>query len=642
MDAHFGRCVLLEDGCLASPNFPASHDNGGSCEVAIHANWTGVLFVEHLSVNYGDAFNVDGEFVTGYRGQVEGPHGMAARHSLLWSPFYSSGSWKLCQVNSLPPWRVTSGSCYITAEGCFESSSAHAFLFDGLDYCSVDSCDVEISTEWEGSLVAEAYFDWRASAAIQTVNGLAHSLRSTEDLALAGVDGMLSNGFSWYQPSGCHRLTICPMVHTSLQGPWGNEPSTCTALGDPCPLPFQLNGLSFAPCTQQLSDPYDTDQDGSLHNGHPQCHTDLWPSLCGPCSCEAGEEQTYNLSSIYPHTTPVELVRCAACAAGRFKSLGGSGASDSCEVCLPGGSSPSGATACTTCLSGMFNDYEMLQCASCQAGFFGAGFGLTVCQECADGSYASAELQTACDSCPQGSTLVAKDAGCQQCSPGSFQGSSTTCSPFDAGWYQNMPGQTVCHQCSAVLDPEGPNPELWTTMSRNGHMEWQEMAGSRSVRDCGCSPGAWVDALGQCQECGVGLSCKGMGEVEVLPGYFASAGSAGFVWQCHGADWRRCPGGRPGTCAPQRLNTSIACEECEPYTRGSNDGPCKARRVLLTLGSLKSSLLALIFSQDLSFHTPHVSKPVHWRESMEHAPFMRVTLAERRWNSLPAMFNILL
>ena len=98
----------------------------------------------------------------------------------------------------------------------------------------------------------------------------------------------------------------------------------------------------------------------------------------------------------------------------------------------------------------------------------------------------------------------------------------------------------------------------------------------------------------------MGLSCKGMGEVEVLPGYFASAGSAGFVWQCHGADWRRCPGGQPGTCAPQRLNTSTACEECEPYTCGSNDGPCKARRVPFIFGSLNSSLLALFFSSSFS------------------------------------------
>ena len=72
-----------------------------------------------------------------------------------------------------------------------------------------------------------------------------------------------------------------------------------------------------------------------------------------------------------------------------------------------------------------------------------------------------------------------------------------------------------------------------------------------------------------------------MGEVEVLPGYFARTDSSGFVWRCHGADWARCAGGRPGTCAQLRLNTSITCEECEPYTRMTNDGPCKAQCVVL-------------------------------------------------------------
>ena len=120
-------------------------------------------------------------------------------------------------------------------------------------------------------------------------------------------------------------------------------------------------------------------------------------------------------------------------------------------------------------------------------------------------------------------------------------------------------------------------------MIRNEHMVWQETSDSRTSRDCGCAEGAWLDALGHCQECGEGITCKGMGEVVVLPGFFASADRAGFVWRCYGADWARCPGGSPGSCAEGRLNTSTACEECEPYTRMTNDGPCKARCGLLVV-----------------------------------------------------------
>ena len=64
--------------------------------------------------------------------------------------------------------------------------------------------------------------------------------------------------------------------------------------------------------------------------------------------------------------------------------------------------------------------------------------------------------------------------------------------------------------------------------------------------------------------------------MDVLPGYFAPVDNAGFVWQCHGLDWARCPGTAPGTCAEHRVNTSIACGECEPFTKPTDDGPCEA------------------------------------------------------------------
>ena len=112
--------------------------------------------------------------------------------------------------------------------------------------------------------------------------------------------------------------------------------------------------------------------------------------------------------------------------------LGGSGTPDKFEVCPPGASSPSGATACTNCLLGMFNDYEILECACCQLGFFGDGVGLTICQRCAVGSKSSTEKQAPCDRCLEGSTLVSQDEGSQQCSPGPFRRSSiNTCSSGD-------------------------------------------------------------------------------------------------------------------------------------------------------------------------------------------------------------------
>ena len=240
-----------------------------------------------------------------------------------------------------------------------------------------------------------------------------------------------------------------------------------------------------------------------------------------------------------------------------------------------------------------FNQYEIVGCASCQPGFFSDGTGQTMCQECAEGRHTGTEHQTACEGCPQGASFVAKDVECDQCPPGTFLNHAlmTACSPCEAGSFQHAAGQSGCYRCSAILGSQGPNPDLWTTMTRTERDgAWQEISGSLSVSDCGCGEGAWVDALGQCQECGDGIVCKGMGDVEVLPGYFAGTDSAGFVWRCHGADWARCPGGLPGVCARGRLNTSIACEQCEPFTRTTFDGPCQERCVVLLGWSLELPL----------------------------------------------------
>ena len=277
------------------------------------------------------------------------------------------------------------GGCYIDREGCLETAQLHGQRVLGDEDCPWynPECEVTISDDWEGSLsldVVAADFElrdygYRTILVILTLNGQTHSLTSTEDLEQAGVQGRLVAGtFSWFTHSGCIRVKICPAVHAALPGPWGDTPWTCTVSGDPCKSTFIFKGLSFSACTQQFSDPFDADHDGSLHNGHPQCESETGLFLCGPCSCAEGEEQTYNISSVYPHTQSVGLVACAPCAAGRFKSLGGSGSSDSCA-------------ACTHCLPGTFNDYEMLECASCQAGFFSDGVGRTVCQECGDGLY---------------------------------------------------------------------------------------------------------------------------------------------------------------------------------------------------------------------------------------------------------------
>ena len=230
-----GSCTLLDDGCLTTVNFP-DYGDGSSCEVSVDPGWTGVLFVEYMEALPWHTFYVDGEPVPADYGQQSGVHGMAPRSSLVWSPRGSWGTWKLCQVTALPPWRVTRGDCHIDREGCFVTADV---IYDD---CFQDFCIVEFPDDWAGSLnVSEAKFEYTDSEdyygnafAMLTVNGQIHALTSSEDLLLSGVHGMVATGFTW-QKTGlnlCTSVKICPMESLRLPGPWGDDPWTCTARGE--------------------------------------------------------------------------------------------------------------------------------------------------------------------------------------------------------------------------------------------------------------------------------------------------------------------------------------------------------------------------------------------------------------------------
>lgn len=51
--------------------------------------------------------------------------------------------------------------------------------------------------------------------------------------------------------------------------PWSDAPCTGTLLGDNCTLPFGFHGFSLSARMQRLSDLYDSDGDGTPHQGHP-------------------------------------------------------------------------------------------------------------------------------------------------------------------------------------------------------------------------------------------------------------------------------------------------------------------------------------------------------------------------------------
>lgn len=155
----------------------------------------------------------------------------------------------------------------------------------------------------------------------------------------------------------------------------------------------------------------------------------------------------------------------------------------------------------------------------------------------------------------------------------------TACILCATGSFADTVGSAMCRECKDVFSPAEPQGDgnLWVTMQRQlwrSQWQWMEVEGASTVESCTCATGFWLNEDGACTACTEGMICKGRGVVAIEPGYFAAHGSAGSVWLCHGSDPARCPGGAPGTCARHRLNTSIACGECEANMREASDGTC--------------------------------------------------------------------
>ena len=285
---------------------------------------------------------------------------------------------------------------------------------------------------------------------------------------------------------------------------------------------------------------------------------------------------------------------------GRFKSFGGGGSPDSCEMCPPGSSTSPGAAACTECTAESLNDHETFECGPSQPGFFSSATGQSLCQESATGRHLSIEGRTACDGCGEGSFLVAKDVGCEWFSPGTFTDNAllAACLPCDAGrsWSNNV--SQVQRSPGASGNTPRPLDDHEECRKRRivaGNIWFAQRERLRLRSRC----------MGRLPRSVSGVR----GRDRALQGYFTSVDNAGFVWRCHGADWARCSGGRPGTCAQGRLNTSIAREECEPFTRTTCDGQCEALCVTLH-GGPPGCLDAALDTNHASFHHITFGSPV--------------------------------
>ena len=89
--------------------------SSSTCEVAIDAGWSGFLIAAYLDEFGNYKFVIDGEMVA-FRGGLEIQrtplHGMAPRTRMV-KALTTTGAWRLCQIEAMPPWSVTTGNCRI-------------------------------------------------------------------------------------------------------------------------------------------------------------------------------------------------------------------------------------------------------------------------------------------------------------------------------------------------------------------------------------------------------------------------------------------------------------------------------------------------------------------------------------------------
>ena len=176
------------------------------------------------------------------------------------------------------------------------------------------------------------------------------------------------------------------------------------------------------------------------------------PSSCYPCT--AGTWAAAGASKCTagcPAGQELSGSKCTKCAAGKFKSYGGTG---SCSSCSHGTYSLAGATGCTACNPGYYaNVYGMSACLQCTTGTIASAYAKSVCTSCVAGKYQSNAGQSACMTCDGG--YVAKTAGlsvCTGCGTGKYSNSDrNSCVQCAAGKSSdaNSNDESDCQWCAA-------------------------------------------------------------------------------------------------------------------------------------------------------------------------------------------------
>ena len=436
-----GDCVL-EDDCLTSGNYPLNYFDNAACEIEITDEWVGYLDVHHFETEeYFDFLTVNN---VEYSGTMSSSpfNGVIPSGTILWTSDYivNKAGFKICRTNVSVTvttttvtttttiyqatnisnqsynefWGVTEGDCYMDTSGCIASPEYPQV------YGDKHVCLIELTDLWDGASIDVIAFYTELDGDYLFVNDVGYSGDELHSRELQGMVPVTTIVWSAGRDTTGTGWKICREAAAPVE--WANW--TCTVLGDDCIRPFN-NIYPNTSCSTLYSDPDDEDGDDLLHDGHPWCtapseHDYDERQPCGPCSCLAGEAQTYNSRVLHDNWNNFSYIVCTPCLPGTFKSVGGYGAADLCSSCSSGKHTGiHGATACDPCEAGRVAAIAgSALCTVCPLGRHAPQEGGLACETCGAGYYSAEDGSSVCEICAAGLYSLANASACEACDPG--------------------------------------------------------------------------------------------------------------------------------------------------------------------------------------------------------------------------------
>jgi len=234
--------------------------------------------------------------------------------------------------------------------------------------------------------------------------------------------------------------------------------------------------------------------------------------------------------------------------------------------------------ACLDCPGGKFsNAAGALQCADCEAGKFSHARA-RACSYCPRASFSDAKGSASCTSCPAMYTtrdIASSDPSACVCGLGSY-GSDGGCRACPANANTTSIGSVSVSQCKCregyfMSDSFSECMRCPTGSTTSGDAK-------TAISSCLCDRDTYMplDTSG-CSQCPKGMNCpRGSNEanaqylhleeiaedqqfLELQPQYWAPLTEPMSVFRCRQAG--KCPGGKPGVCAPNL--EGLVCEHCK-------------------------------------------------------------------------------